>query len=267
MARRAEKDYNGFMPRRAKQFVYGLFYLIILGGVVGGIYFLFLKPTPSCFDGVQNEGEQGVDCGGPCGKSCLPSDIQQISPLGTVHVFTPTKGHATVLVQLENVNADLAAELFDYTITIRGADGSSTVAMVSGTSFAYADETKYLVVPNESVSDTPSTADISIGNIQWLDAAKMGLVPQFAFTNITSVAGADGYATVSGNITDRDASSFSNITIVAVFKDAAGMPIGASETELDSISPGVTQNFSISYPLLPNENISATEIKAYAERN
>jgi hypothetical protein len=266
MARRAGKDYNDFMPRRAKQFVYGLFYFIILGGLATGIYFLFLKPAPSCFDNVQNEGELGIDCGGPCATSCIPSTIQQVLPLGAVHVFTPVKGHAAVLVQLENANADFAAESFNYEITIRGADGSSTVATVNGTSFAYADETKYLVVPNESVSGTPSTADIAISNIQWLDAAQMGLVPQFAFANITSVAGTDGYATVSGNITDRDASSFSNILVVAVFKNAAGAPIGASQTELDSISPGATQNFSVSYPLLPNENISATELKAYAER-
>ena len=255
------------MSRRVKQVLYGIFYLAIFAGIVTAIYFLFLKQAPSCFDNIQNEGEQGVDCGGPCVKLCIPSSIQSISLLGATHVFSPVAGHATFLAQIENANSDFAASSFDYTVVFYGSDESSTVAVVNGTSFAYAAETKYLVLPNESVSGKVSRAEITINNVQWVSASQMGLVPKFAFTNITSAAGANGYATESGNITDRDVSSFQNIVVVAIFKDAAGAPIGASQTELDSLAPGATQNFSISYPLLPNENISATELHAYAKRN
>ena len=180
--------------------------------------------------------------------------------------FTPIAGHVAILAQLENANSDSAAESFYYTVTLYGMDGSTTLATFNGTSFAYADETKYLVLPNESVSATTSRADIAVSGIQWVPATQMGSVPQFAFTNRASAVGTDGYLTVGGNITNRDVSSFRNIIIVAVFKDATGMPIGASQTELDSLAPGETQNFSISYPLLPNENVSATELHAYAER-
>ncbi len=255
------------MSRRVKQMVYGLFYLVVLGGIVAGLYFLFLKPPASCFDNIQNEGEQGVDCGGPCAKICIPSSIQPISTLGAVRVFSPLAGHATVLVQLENVNSDFAASSFAYTITLYGADGSSTVATAGGNSFLYADETKYLMLPNEPIPATSSRAEITVENVQWVPAAQMGLVPKLAFTNVTSVAGTDGYIVVSGNLTNRDVALFHNIVAVAIFKNAAGTPIGASETQLDVLSPGATQNFSISYPLLPNENVSATELKAYAKRN
>jgi hypothetical protein len=255
------------MSRRVKQVVYGILYLVIIGIIVAGIYFLFLKPAPSCFDNVQNEGEQGVDCGGPCAKLCIPSSIQPISTLGAVRVFPLPGGNITILAQLENANSDYAASSFNYAVTLYGADGSTTVATFDRTSFAYADETKYLVLPNELVSASTSRADIVISNIQWVPASQMGLAPQFAFTNLTSAAGMSGSVTVGGNITDRDVSSFRNIVIVAIFKDAARIPIGASQTELDSLSPGETQIFSISYPLLPNENISATEFHAYAERN
>jgi hypothetical protein len=252
-----------------KQVVYGIFYLIVLGGLVTGIYLLFLKPAPSCFDNVQNEGEQGVDCGGPCGKVCLPSGIQPIVPIGTVGVFSPLAGHKTILAQLENANADLAASTFDYTVTLYGADGSSTVATFDGTSYAYADETKYIVLPNEplSASTTVSRADIAISNVQWVPVSQMGTAPKFAFTNLESAAGANGFITVNGNITDRDVSSFGNIIIVAIFNNAAGMPIGASQTELDSLAPNATQGFSVSYPALPTIDVSATELKAYASRD
>lgn len=258
--------YNGVMSRRVKQVVYGIFYLAILAGIVTGIYFLFLKPPASCFDGIQNEGEQGVDCGGPCATACLPPGVQPITVLGAVRVFSLPGGRETILAQLENANSDSAAESFSYTVTLYGEDGSSTVATLNGTSFAYADETKYIVLPNETVSATTTRADISVSNIQWIPETVMGLVPQFSFTNLATPVVANGDVTIGGNITDRDSSSFRNIIIVAVFKNASGVPIGASQTELDSLAPGETQNFSISYPLLPNENISGTELKAYAER-
>ena len=248
-----------------KQVVYGIIYLVVLGVIVAGIYFLFLKVPASCFDGIQNEGEQGVDCGGPCAQICT-SEVQPITALGAVKVFTPVAGHATALVQIENANSGFAASSFNYAITFYGSDGSS-VAVVNGTSFMYADETKYIIVPNETVTAAPSRADIVVSDIQWIPSPQMGLLPQFALTNITNVAGANGYATVNGNITDRDASSFRNIIIVAIFKSATGMPVGASQTELDLIAPNATQSFSISYPLVPNEDISATELHAYAKRN
>jgi hypothetical protein len=237
------------MSRRMKQAVYGIFYLIVLGAIVTGIYFLFLKPPP------------------PPPGSNMPSTLRPISTIGAVGVFSPLAGHASVLVQLGNANPDYAVLSFDYAVTLYSLGGSTTVATFEGTSFMYADETKYLILPNEPVSGAASSADIAISNVQWVSASQMGAAPQFAFTNIENVAGTNGLVTVGGDITDRDISSFSNIVVVAVFKDAAGTPVGASQTELDALTPGETQNFSISYPLVPNEDISATEIEAYAARN
>ena len=255
------------MVRRVKQTVYGIFYLAVLGGIIAGIYFLFLRPAPSCFDGIQNEGEQGVDCGGPCAKAGLPSGTQPITATGPIFIFSPIAGHASVLVQVENANAGLAASSFDYAITLYGADGSTTVASFAGNSFAYADETKYLILPNEPVSASTSRADFAVSNVQWISASLMGQPPQFAFTNVTDAVDANGYVDVSGNITDRDVASFNDILIAAVFKTAAGTPIGASQTQINSLTPGATQNFSISYPMIPNEDIAATELEAYAGRN
>ncbi len=257
------------MPRRVKQVVYGIFYLAILGIIVAGIYFLFFKQAPSCFDGVQNEGEQGVDCGGPCAKVCIPSSIASIAPIGPVYVFSPVAGHVTVLTELENANSDFAAAAFDYVITLYGADGSSTVASIPGSSFAYAAETKYIVLPNEDVPANVSHADIAISSVQWVPASQMGAVPQFSFTNVSSsLAAENGYISVSGNITDRDVSSFNNIVVVAIFKDATGAPVGTSQTELDSLAPGATQDFSIIYPASSSTaDVSAAELYAYADRN
>ena len=59
-----------------KQIIIAFVYLIILAVIGTGFYFLFLKPTlPSCSDKIQNQGEAGVDCGGPC--SLCPWQLQK----------------------------------------------------------------------------------------------------------------------------------------------------------------------------------------------
>ncbi len=255
------------MSRRVKQVLYGFFYLAVLGGIGAGVYFLFLKPGPSCFDGIQNQGEQGVDCGGPCARQCASVNVQPVVALGTVRVFSPISGSESVLAKLENANAASAAQAFDYTVTLYGMDGSTTVATVKGSSFIYADETKYLILPNVQVSSTVGSANVAIGGIQWISASQMGLPPQFSFTNITNTPAPNNFVTVSGNITNLDASSFNTVLVGAIFKDAAGTPVGASQTEINALAPGAAQPFSITYPLVPNEDVSAIELVGYAERN
>jgi hypothetical protein len=239
------------MSRRTKQVVYGIIYLAIIGIIVAGIYFLFLQPPP------------------PPPPPAIPTTLQPISTLGAINVFSPLAGHATVLAQLENLNPDFAAESFSYVVTLYAADGSTTVATFPGSSFAYAAETKYIVLPNVTVPASVASAAIAVSDIQWVPAAQMGLVPQFAFTNLTTATGTNGYVTMNGDLTNRDVSLFQNIIVVAIFKDNIGTPVGASQTELDSLAPGVTQSFSISYPATASSTIdlSATELHAYAERD
>ena len=42
-----------------------LFYLLLLALFFGFIYFM-TRPEMTCTDGIKNQGEEGIDCGGPC---------------------------------------------------------------------------------------------------------------------------------------------------------------------------------------------------------
>ena len=254
--------------RRLKQFIYGLIYLLIFGGIVFGIYFLFLKPAPSCFDNVQNEGEQGVDCGGPCTKICIPSSTQPMAVVGSVYAFSALPGHVALLADVANPNSDFAAETFQYTFNFYDASGN-VVQSVPGSSFIYADETKYLAVPNEAVSGPFDHVGMTIGTVHWVPAAQFGSVPQLTFNNVMTGASAvtSGTTAVSGEVTDADSASFQNIEIVAVLKAPGGIPAGVTETELDAIAPNQAKNFSVMYPTSSaNIDPAATQVYAYVAR-
>ena len=71
---------------------------------------------------------------------------------------------------------------------------------------------------------------------------------------------------VSGTITNEDASAFDEVTVIAIFKDAAGMPVGASQTELDNVEANGTYDFRVVYPATRGINPAATEVAAYGLR-
>jgi len=44
-------------------------------------------PCPSCEDGIQNQGEEGIDCGGPC-KPCVTTSTTSTTTTSTISATT-----------------------------------------------------------------------------------------------------------------------------------------------------------------------------------
>ncbi len=61
--------------------------------------------------------------------------------------------------------------------------------------------------------------------------------------------------------------AFSHILVVAVFYGANGVPMGASQTVIDSIAPNETRDFSVVYPATPGLDPSLTKAFAYVLRS
>jgi hypothetical protein len=53
---------------------------------------------------------------------------------------------------------------------------------------------------------------------------------------------------------------------MVLFKEGGGNVIGVSQTELDNVAAGATNNFSVIYPAAPNINPAVNQILVYAIR-
>jgi len=250
--------------RLAKQLIYGTFYVVLWVLVIWGGYRLFFYhpaplPTPS------------------------PSSLAQpISVLG-VNTFASTPGDETFLAKIANPNANLAAQYFTFSFDLRDASGT-VIESFPGASFLYGSEVKYVALVNQPVANGAASGDASAvwtleiptSTTQWVATSSFGPAPDFAIQNISTTVGSStsagggtggtGLAIATGQLANNDTATFNNIFIVAIFKDANGNPIGVSQTELDSIAPDQTENFSVSYPAIAGINPAATEVEAYAER-
>lgn len=256
--------------RLAKQLVYGAFYVVIWVLVIWGGYALLVHPAPPPIQPVS-------------------VTAQPISVLG-VNVFASTPGNETFLAKVANINTNLAAQYFSFSFDLRDASGK-IVESLPGASFLYGGEVKYVALVNQPVVNNAInnsvvnawTLTISPATTEWVASSSFGAAPIFAIQNVatqintssilnsgsTSTAqniAMPGIALVTGTLADNDAATFNSIFIVAIFKDANGNPVGASQTEIDSIAPNQTENFSVSYPAVAGIDPAATEVEAYAER-
>ena len=243
-------------------------YLIVFIGIIAGVYFAFIRKAPSCFDNIQNQGEAGIDCGGPCAKVCIPAGTDGLIT-DNVSVFIPNPGYYTFLAQIENHNTGFAAGYFDYSFDLYDASGTLLQSFPDH-SFVYAGEVKYLLLANVAETTTVDHAVLAAKNPDWVTASAMGLAPRFG--NPLPVTGSEmssSTITVMGRLTNGEVASFSHVLIVAIFYSVAGEPVGASQTVIDTIAPNQTVDFSVMYPATPGVTIepALTKMFAYALRS
>ena len=190
-------------PRRVKQIIFGILYVCFLLLVISGIYFLFLKPTPSCFDNKQNSNEIGIDCGG----SCIPCEQKYAQPLefNWIKNFSNGENKIILVAEIKNPNLNYTASDFIYTFNVFDKGGYK-ILTESNHSFIYISEVKYLLQPINMKPDDFGRAELDFSNYVWksksdfpkpnvvlkefktaIYSPQQGLIPFYNFTRILSV--------------------------------------------------------------------------------
>lgn len=246
------------MHRRLKQLLYTIFYLVLWTGIGALIYYVFLVPAPSCFDNKQNQGEEGIDCGGPCEKICIPESVRTIELLNPVKLFWLDSNHVNLLATIQNGNPGFAASHFTYQFLVFNKS-DMLVKTLSGDSFIYSDEVKQIPLLNVELSrQSVSRVEFVSKNINWMKTNEFGkpnikLVSQTARIDKNQII-------VEGKITNMDSVALDHAEIVALFQSEIGPLAGVSKTELSTVGPNQTVDFTILHPLLSNVNLQATKI-------
>lgn len=100
------------------------FILLIVGSVVVAFLAVVLisafTKTPSCSDGIQNQNEEGIDCGGSCSYLCI--NLQRPPTVLFTKTISNGAGRTDVVASVENSNVTSAAKNVPYTVTIYGAN-------------------------------------------------------------------------------------------------------------------------------------------------
>lgn len=204
--------------------------VITLALLIGLWIAIFSKPS-TCFDGTQNAGERGVDCGGACALIC-PADAQApIVKWARAFQVAPASYNAVAYVENRNVGA--GARKVKY-------------------SFRLFDERNILVVERTGSMDLPPVplipiieSAINIGNrtvattqfafadeeIQWIKNTR-----EFPPIRVTQQDLAQDGSRLSATLVNDSIEDVRGLTVVAVLFDGAGVARAASKSTIALLS-------------------------------
>ena len=213
------------------------FFILLLITLVGVAFLTVLSfatfyKTPSCTDGVQDQGEAGVDCGGPCPYLCT-SEERAPTVLFTKAIPNGV-GRTDVVASVENVNAAAAKDV-PYTMTLYGAD-RVFVQQVTGTVDLPPSSTVPVFIPGvSSGNQTGVRAFLTIASSspRWFRmASDPRIKPVVTNTTLSGTADAPRIDAVLGN---SSSTGLSDVLVIVLVHDTQGEVVAASQTIVPSI--------------------------------
>lgn len=206
--------------------------------VFGGIGFWVIArslPEASCFDRRRNNGEVGVDCGGPC----APCELADPKPLSIFWArFARASGSAYDAVALvENMNYLLSSAAVEYEFTL--LDTLGVIGRRTGTTFIYQQERLYIVEPNIETSREPVRVEFAVRKVAW-QAAGAPQPPLVVERRVYLVEETNGkrQGAVEAQILNAGPYGFREVEVYVVVFDAAGNVIGANRIIAENLSAG-----------------------------
>lgn len=228
-----------------KRRLYYLGSVIFFFAIIGtAFYYVFLRQPPSCSDGVQNQNEIGVDCGGVC-KAVCPSEVSPIIKDWT-RLFPTVDGKYDVASLIENPNFNLGIKELDYTFTLYDAD-NLFVTEKTGKVFVNARD-KFVIFESglDAGKRVATKALINFKPILWtrVDPAKSKLPIAVQDEQL-----AEGQIPrLSANVINNSILDINDMVITAVVYDEDDNAIGVSQTFINYLKKGQGSPISFTWP-------------------
>ncbi len=149
--------------RRNKQIIIALVFFLILS-VVGFLIYYFSQPAPTCDDNIQNQGEEEVDCGGPC-SACELVHIKALE-VEWVKVVSGQDNFYDLAAQIKNPNQNYGSGQISYQFELYD-NQDNLIIKYPGETFILPNQTKYLLKIKAESGEPIKRVNLSFGQIKW----------------------------------------------------------------------------------------------------
>ena len=210
-----------------------LFGIVLLGALIFfGASFLTFHKAPSCVDNIQNQDEEGVDCGGSCPYLC--TNLEEAPSVRFTAALAGAPGRTDVVAYVDNKNAHAAARNVPYDIKLYGAD-HQLVQDVTGSIDLPPGASVPVFVPgvnsgNQTVAEAFLTIDSS--SIRWYAAEDTRVVPKVGSPVLFGTTDAPR---IRASLTNPSTSPLRNVRAVVLVYDLSGNVMAASQTIVASV--------------------------------
>ncbi len=216
-------------------------FIIILALAFGiPTYLHFANKPMTCSDGIQNQGEEGVDCGGPCSKVCSFDSKQPI--VYYTRIFKISDGRYNVFALVENPNQGVFSTKAEYSFKLYGEDNvlltekDGTTVIPPGRVFPVFE------YGLDTGTRIPQSVSFAISdNVDW----QKGVYPEANLgVDNKGFTATDTAPVLEANIVNNEVHTVTNIKAIGLVYDKNENVIAASQTFINSIpSQGTKQIF------------------------
>jgi len=217
-------------------------------------YWVTHQTVPSCFDTKQNQGESGVDCGGPCTIVCSASakDLQIVWS----KIFPVRAGVYDVVSYIENPNFGMGAPKIPYVAKLFDANGQ-VIALRRGETFASPNE-RFAIFSGNMLTGEKIPAKGSIEITPGFTWVKTAAPKKELEVSDKVLVGTDRIPKLSALLTNEESDVLRDLDITVVIYDSKGVPIAVSATTVEKLEPKGKENLFFTWPS-PLSYVAETE--------
>ena len=221
---------------------YGLGFLVSMSGLVAAVFWLFLFTPASCFDGIQNGKESGVDCGGGCVRICS-ADVE---PPKTVWVdsFEIADLQYNAVAYVENVNQIASTAELKYTFQF--LHNGQVIAERSGTTVLPPRSVYPIFEGRVFTSQVVTETKLILEPVEVWQPATLGR-EQFKSNNVT-LTSADKRPRLNVTIENLELTEAKDVEVVATLFNESGEAVTASQTYISSIAQRSKEDIVFTWP-------------------
>jgi hypothetical protein len=214
-----------------RKFIYGGTVIGVIVIILGAVFFSLFYKAPTCFDGIKNGGELGVDCGGSCVKLCQSAFLPAKISWGGAKFEKVAEGLYNAASYIVNPNTGGAALNVPYKIAFFDSQGILITERQG---------TVTLPARRNTLAFEPA---IDTGKRIPVKATFEFLAPPVWFKSHDTLGDIaiveknyeedENSSSLSVTLQNKGLYPYKNITVAAVLSDISGNAIGFSRTQID----------------------------------
>jgi hypothetical protein len=227
---------------RRRQALYLTFALTFVA-VVAVVVFLAFRQEPSCFDGLQNQDEIGIDCGGACQAVCAEEAKGLVVAWARPLLLAP--GVYDLVGIVDNHNSNLAARRLPYTFRVVDSDNLLILTKSGEVTIDPAGRSIVFVSGIVTGQRIAHRVFLELGrNPEWV--RREFQKPDLAVTGKEFTP--DPVPIVTAQITNRGLTEVSSLEVFVVLQNGEENAFAASRSRIDFLPVGASKRVIFTWP-------------------
>jgi hypothetical protein len=243
---------SAWAHRRRTRFTF----IMVACGVLALLIYVGINTyrPPSCFDDTLNQGELGVDCGGPCDLKCT-SQVEPLRLLWT-RAFEVDAGVYSILAYANNPNYEAYSDSAPYKFTLYDQD-NFVIYEYEGSTFVTSEPVVPIFVGPVHLDDKIPYRVL----FEWTAWPEWRNEPRPHRVTIEErvVTSPNFGAEVTAVLKNEEPLPAQGVEVVLIVYDQSDNAIGSSKTVVDYVPPRGTQTITFSWPHVFENKIGRLE--------